>query len=94
MDTEITIPVEAKIKYLERRKKDVELCQLAITNQDYKYLEKIGHDLKGNAITFGFAPLSPLGESLETSAHNKDVESLKSIVKSYSEYLKTASATQ
>lgn len=88
-DSEITIPIEAKIKYIERRRKDLEGCLVALTNQDYKFLEKVGHDLKGNAITFGFDPLSTLGEKLETAANHKDLEEAKTLIGSYGEYLKT-----
>lgn len=93
MSMDITIPLEAKLKYIERRKKDFESCDAAIKNQDYKFFQKIGHDLKGNAITFGFAPLSTLGEKLETAANKSDIELLKTLVKSYGDYLKSVKVT-
>lgn len=92
MNNEITIPIEAKIKYIERRKKDFEACQAAIANQDYKFIQKVGHDLKGNGITFGFEPLSILGEKLENSAATKDVNTLKTLLKSYGDFIKTMKA--
>jgi HPt (histidine-containing phosphotransfer) domain-containing protein len=93
MSMDITIPIEAKLKYIERRKKDFESCDAAVKAQDYKFFQKIGHDLKGNAITFGFAPLSSLGEKLEAAANKNDIESVKTLVKSYGDYLKTVKVT-
>lgn len=89
MSMDITIPIEAKLKYIERRKKDFESCDAAIKNQDFKFFQKIGHDLKGNAITFGFAPLSTLGDKLESAANKGDLATVKALVQNYGEFLKS-----
>jgi len=86
---DIDIPIEAKIRYIERRKKDLEVARVALTTPDFTFFKKIGHDLKGNAITFGFAPLSSIGEKLEAAAVASNLEELKKLMQEYDSYIQT-----
>jgi HPt (histidine-containing phosphotransfer) domain-containing protein len=81
------IPHEAVVKYMERRKTDIDNCRLALKNGDLTLLETVGHQLKGNGVTFGFPEISTIGEALEAAAkqHNADaaaiqVDALASVV--------------
>lgn len=84
---QIEIPHEAVMKYIERRKTDVENCRLALQSGNLSLLETVGHQLKGNGITFGFPEISTIGEALEIAAKEHDtkaateqVDALASIV--------------
>lgn len=84
---QIEIPHEAVVKYMERRKTDVEKCRIALQSGELSVLETVGHQLKGNGITFGFPEISTIGEAMEIAAkeHNsedasKQVDALASIV--------------
>ncbi len=88
MKTEMDIPKEAILKYLERRFTDIENCRIALQRGDLSVCETIGHQLKGNGSTFGFPEISTVGKSLELAAkaHDSDsashlVDELESIVK-------------
>ncbi|MFZ3230374.1 MAG: hypothetical protein WA160_09225 [Pseudobdellovibrio sp.] len=81
------IPLELKIKYIERRKKDLLICDSALIAEDYKFFERIGHDLKGNAITFGHSFLATLGEELELAAKAKKIVLIKDLILRYSDYI-------
>lgn len=81
------IPHEAVVKYMERRKTDIEKCRTALKNGDLSVIETVGHQLKGNGITFGFPEISTIGEALENAAKqnnsdaaSKQVDALASLV--------------
>lgn len=59
-------------KYLERRILDVEKCLQALKIEDYSVIETVGHNIKGNGITFGFPELSVLGKQMEMAAKSKN----------------------
>ena len=84
---ELEIPHEAVVKYMERRKTDVDNCRQALQTGNLSVLETVGHQLKGNGITFGFPEISTIGEALESAAKSHDtaaataqVDALASIV--------------
>lgn len=74
------VPFEARQKYLDRRKQDIVACQEALTKQDFNFLERIGHQLKGNAITFGFDEFTNIAVALELAAKTKDMTQLTDLV--------------
>jgi HPt (histidine-containing phosphotransfer) domain-containing protein len=90
-DMSIEIPDEVRIKYFERRKTDVQKCTEAIANKDFKFLQKVGHDLKGNALTFGFEPLAAIGENLENAAIEQNIDTARDCVTKMNTYLNTIS---
>jgi HPt (histidine-containing phosphotransfer) domain-containing protein len=69
------IPQRAKTTYIRRRQKDVGDCYTAILNNDFSFLERIGHQIRGNAHTFGYEALAKIGALLESSAQRKNKES-------------------
>lgn len=73
---------EILAKYYSRRREDLELCRKSLVTEDYSVIERIGHRLKGNGVTFGYPELSKLGEEMETSARNSDVSRMRQSVSS------------
>lgn len=78
------IPHEMKVVYIQRRLADIAECNKAIETGDFSFLEKIGHQVKGNAQSFGFDDLSPIGIALEEAAKEKNVSTLKKLVQDFS----------
>ena len=74
------VPVEARQKYLERRKQDVIASKEALSKQDYYFLERLGHQIKGNAITFGFDQLTNVAVAIEQAAKAKNMTQLQELV--------------
>ena len=72
MKVDFEIPPEAKALYVQRRGKDLEKLKISFSNHSTGEFKRIGHDLKGNAVTFGFPDLENLGKSLETIASSQD----------------------
>lgn len=67
---------EHKLKYLNRRKIELDELKSALQNNDFETIINIGHRLKGNGETFGFPLISTIGIHLEKAAHDQDRESI------------------
>jgi len=74
------IPYEMRLLYLQRRKTDLINCQKAFESQDFSFLEKVGHQVKGNALSYGFDDLSPIATALEAAAQEKNMNHLKVVL--------------
>jgi hypothetical protein len=77
------IPIEARQKYLERRKQDIVASKEALSKQDFNFLERLGHQVKGNAVTFGFDQLTDIAVDIEVAAKAKNIDHLSELVKKF-----------
>lgn len=76
----IDIPKEAIDRYIERREKDIELCEQALATSDFEVISRVGHQIKGNAVTFGFQELEPVGIELEKAGNKKDAQGTADLI--------------
>ena len=81
------VPHDMLFRYMERRKKDLETCLLNLENENFTELEKVGHQLKGNGVTFGFTDLSEIGSHMEKAASHKDIEEIEQALKEFSSWV-------
>lgn len=81
------VPGEILSRYIERRRKDLEACLVSLENENFTELEKVGHQLKGNGVTFGHADLSEIGNHLEKAAHIKNKQGLEEALKNFSHWV-------
>lgn len=72
MDPEVTIPDEIRQMYIERRFKDIESLKLSLANRKLEEFKRIGHQLKGNAASFGHHDLEKIAVNLEAAAEKQD----------------------
>jgi HPt (histidine-containing phosphotransfer) domain-containing protein len=80
-------------QYLENRRRELDEIRGALDRGDFERLGRIGHRLRGNAKTYGFAELSELGTRLESAAEQRDgSESLKTF-EAISAYVSSAEAS-
>lgn len=66
------ISQEAIQKYIDRRKKDLDVLKNAIQISDFDQIRFIAHQIKGNAETFGFTDLGEHAKALEVLAESND----------------------
>lgn len=78
------VPSEIQHKYMERRRKDLESCLHCLIRQNYVELEKVGHQLKGNGVTFGHEELSKIGVLMEKAAQEKNLVKVEEAIKDFS----------
>lgn len=82
------IPEDLLQRYVTRRSNDVENCLTFIENKNFEQLEKLGHQFKGSALTFGFQDLSSIGRELERAAQERDQEECLRAVRAFRSWLK------
>lgn len=67
------IPPEAKLKYIERRKKDLESLKASIADNTFPdEFKRLGHQLKGNAASFGYSDLEKIAIQMEIAGEKQD----------------------
>ena len=59
------LPHEMYVMYVTRRANDHQTLSQALTTNDVSSFKKIGHQMKGNASTFGFDELVGLAKRME-----------------------------
>ncbi len=84
------VPVELKIKYLSRRFQDIERLRLSLEQDDYSLAQKLGHQVKGNAVTFDFPQIAFIGVEMEKAAQRKDKEKVKILIQKMESVLQSA----
>jgi HPt (histidine-containing phosphotransfer) domain-containing protein len=84
----IDIPDEMKAKYIERRKQDYLTCVDALEKNDFETFLRIGHQLKGNAASFGYDVLGVIAVELEKAAMIQDLVQIKNQLEKFKEFLK------
>lgn len=90
----IDVPLEARIKYIERRKTDLQSCEQALQSKDFETLARVAHQIKGNAVSFGFDELGNIAIDLETYALEHDASKLDQVIFRFSQFLKENNADQ
>jgi HPt (histidine-containing phosphotransfer) domain-containing protein len=79
------IPPKLKQNYIRRRQEDIVNCEAALKNDDFKTIEVVGHQMKGNGLSFGFEVIANLGQQLEQAAKNKNRDELALLIGKFSE---------
>lgn len=72
MSLAMAIPDEMRKKYLERRQRDAKILEESRLSGDFSEFVKLGHQLKGNAATFGYDELAEIGKRMEEAGENND----------------------
>jgi HPt (histidine-containing phosphotransfer) domain-containing protein len=78
---------EAREKYKDRRKLDLIHCRESLKSRNYDVIQTIGHNLKGNGISFGFPELSTLGEEMENSAKESNSFELEDLINRFEQWV-------
>ena len=81
------VPEAMQSRYVERRKRDLEICRESLAHQNFSALEKLGHQLKGNGATFGFNDISIIGKRMEVAALHENVMEVEEALKDLSHWI-------
>ena len=79
-DLEDLIPV-----FIKNRAKEVESLRTALGAGDQ--LKQLGHRMKGVGNSYGFAPISDFGKTIEDSAKTGDNAAVATCIAAYADYL-------
>lgn len=86
----MNVPVELKQRYLSRRFQELTLLREAVMKGDFSHALRIGHQVKGNAVTFDFPHMASIGSELEHAAKKQDKEKLLSLVQKFESAITSA----
>lgn len=76
----ITVPKESQIRYLRRRLEEIAKIRGSLEGEaDWDLIKKMGHQIKGNAATFGFTLLAEYGRDLEIAAVKQDPRTVREL---------------
>lgn len=84
------VPEDLKRKYLDRRILDIESLLESLKEDNFAPALKLGHQVKGNAETFDFPEIAPLGLQIEEAAKKKNKQKILTLVEAMSFKIKTA----
>jgi signal transduction histidine kinase/HPt (histidine-containing phosphotransfer) domain-containing protein len=59
-------------KFLSHRERDITLIREALDHGDFEPISRIGHNMRGNGVSYGFPELSAIGQTLEAAADAKN----------------------
>lgn len=85
----VDIPQEFILKYIERRKTDLQNCEQALQSKDFDAIARLGHQIKGNAASFGFDDLGSIAIDMETYALKHDEDNLHKVINRFNQFLAT-----
>jgi HPt (histidine-containing phosphotransfer) domain-containing protein len=59
------LPQEFYVNYITRREKDLAALTEAAQTQNVEVFQRVGHQIKGNAESFGFGELTVIAQEIE-----------------------------
>ncbi|MES2962799.1 MAG: Hpt domain-containing protein [Bdellovibrionota bacterium] len=87
---DLDVPIEMKRTYLTRRSDDLATLRSALSRRDYIRIREIGHQLSGNARSFGFLDLEQIALRMETLS--EEPREAASVALEFEVWLKGATA--
>lgn len=87
MGRESIVTPELQKKYIERRKAELTQMEDAIANKDFDSLSVFGHNMKGNAESYGFEDLGLMGAKLEQAAKSEELDKIKSLYQNIKSFI-------
>lgn len=55
-------------RFLGHRVRDLETVREALEHRDFEPISRIGHNMRGNGVSYGFPEISDIGQRLEAAA--------------------------
>jgi HPt (histidine-containing phosphotransfer) domain-containing protein len=56
-------------RFLEHRRGDIATIRAALATGDFETIRRLGHNMAGNGVSYGFPEMSAMGERLEAEAN-------------------------
>ncbi len=87
-DLEDIVPI-----FLANRRKDLQTLRDALTEQDFKTIQTLGHRMKGDGGGFGFDRISDIGTALELAAQCHDRSTVEQHIAHLDDFLRRVTVT-
>ncbi|MEK9141153.1 MAG: Hpt domain-containing protein [Nitrospirota bacterium] len=82
-DLEDIVPI-----FLENRKRDIQILRNALTTQDFRTVQTLGHRMKGDGGGFGFDRITEIGAAMERAAKLEDRSTIEQHIAQLEDFLK------
>ena len=79
--------------YLSNRRSDVQSATDALRIGDYARLQRLGHNIRGTAASYGFDGMTDIGNRLEYAAIEHNNDALQRCIHELGEYLRSVKVT-
>jgi len=73
--------------FLENRRRDVQILQTALQQNDLETIRVVGHRMKGDGGGYGFNTISVIGETLELAAVRQDRPAIERLTLELNDFL-------
>ena len=74
--------------FLDNRRKDVQILRHALSTQDFRTVQTLGHRMKGDGGGFGFDRISEIGAAMERAAKLEDRSTIEQHIVQLENFLK------
>jgi HPt (histidine-containing phosphotransfer) domain-containing protein len=85
--SDFVIPLEMKLAYIERRRNDLFNCRDALNKNSFNVILKVSHQIKGNALSYGYEELGLIANKLEQAALENNTKSIKQLLDLFENFL-------
>lgn len=82
-DLEVLIP-----SFMDNTYAEIALLEGAVEAEDLKTVHRLGHNIKGSALNYGFNKLSEIGRKIEIAAGSGDLGRVLSLLEELRMYVK------
>lgn len=79
--------------YMHNRRSDLQSAIDALRIGDYPRLQRIGHNLRGTAASYGFSGMTDIGNRMEHAAIDRNNSALQDSIDDLSSYLRLVKIT-
>jgi HPt (histidine-containing phosphotransfer) domain-containing protein len=73
--------------FLENRRRDVQILEIALQQNDLAKIRMIGHRMKGDGGGYGFDAISMIGAALEQAAAREDLDAIRRLIAELIDFL-------
>jgi CheY-like chemotaxis protein len=64
-------------RFLQNRERDMVAIREALAGEDFETIATLGHNMRGNGVSYGFLEVSAIGWRLESAAHVRDARQIE-----------------
>jgi HPt (histidine-containing phosphotransfer) domain-containing protein len=79
-------------RFLEHRRADVATIRAALATGDFETIRRLGHNMAGNGLSYGFPEMSAMGERLEVEAVARNAVAVREQLAALETFLGTAAS--
>jgi len=71
---DLHLPEDVRRRYVQRRLLDFQHLEKELQTNSFSDFKRVGHQLKGNAASYGYPELEAIAESLESAGQNQNLD--------------------